>query len=82
MVLCAKFHAKITKFELLYARKSQKSFKNRKNTNLARNFKHITIVINFFHSKPIINTEKCSMPCFMRNEPSLTYFMRESAKNA
>ena len=48
-----------------FMRKCQKSFKNGKKTNLARNFKHMTIVINFCHSKPIINTKQCCVPSIM-----------------
>ena len=50
--------------------------------NLARNFKHMTIVFDSNDFKTIIYTKWCCVLCFAANKPSLNHLWRESAKNA
>ena len=62
--------------------KVPKTLKNPKIGNLARNFKHMTIVLDSNHFSTIIYTKSCRVPSFVPNKPSLNHFMRENAKNA
>ena len=50
--------------------------------NLARNFKHMTIIYDSNHFNPIIYLKLCCVTSLVENKQSLNHFMRESAKNA
>ena len=49
-------------------------------SNLARNFKHMTIFFESNHFNTITYTKQCCVLGFVRNETSLNHFMRENAK--
>ena len=53
----AEFHGKQTKFQPLFARKCQKRLKKLQYRNLARNFKHTTIVFDYKNFITIIYTK-------------------------
>ena len=50
--------------------------------NLARNFKHMTIVFDSNHFNTIQYSKQCSVPSFVANKPSFYYFLQECAENA
>ena len=65
-----------------FMRENAKNAKKPLKSNLARNFKYMTIVFNSNHFSTPIYTKYCCVPSFMPNKPNLNHFIRESAKNA
>ena len=80
LVLCAKFHGKQTKFQLLFTRKSLKRLKKPRKRNLVRNFKHMTIVFDSNHFNRITYAYQCCVPSFVANKPSFNRFARKCPK--
>ena len=68
-------------FKYFMQENAKKALKTQKR-NLARNFKHMTIVLDSNYIKTIIDTKECRVPSFVPTKPSLNNFKRESAKNA
>ena len=62
--------------------KVPKTLKKPQKCNIARNFKHMTIVFDSIDLKTIIYTKQCCVPSFVANKLSLNHFVRESSKNA
>ena len=60
-MLCTKFQAQQTKFELLYALKSQKRIKKPLKRHIARILQHMTTVFNskYFNTINIPNSVVC-----------------------
>ena len=63
--LRAKFRAKPTKFEPLYAKNCKKRLKKPQKRNLARNFKNMSIIIDSLLFHTIIYTKYCCVPSFV-----------------
>ena len=76
------FRGKQTGMNNFMRESAKKAKKKLEKCNLARNYKHMTIVFDSNHFNTIIYTKQCRVLCLLQNKPSLNHFMREKAKKA